>query len=73
MRKLGISQKLLMKEIEKQFPRVSKPEEYTNLILEGMRLGAVDKIHAVKRKIFLESGVISVSIFQSSYSIRITR
>ena len=63
-----VSQKALIKEIKKRFPRINKPKDYANLILEGKRLNAVDRIHAKKRRFFLESEIISTSIFHSSYS-----
>lgn len=58
----------LILEIKKQFPRVNKPENYAVLILESKRLNAINKPNALKRKKFLESGIISESIFQSSSS-----
>ena len=45
-----------------------KNGSYADLILEGKRLGAVDRIHAKKRRFFLELGLVSESIFNSSYS-----
>jgi len=47
-----IDDKKLIEEIQKQFPRVNKPDNYANLILEGVRLGAINKINAIKRKKF---------------------
>lgn len=62
-----VSQKTLMKEIKSQFPRVNKPQNYANLILEGKKLNATNKANSVKRKKFLESEIITPSTFSSSY------
>ncbi len=64
---MGIKDKL-SKEIKNQFPRVIKTDDYANLILEGKKLKAVNKINAKKRKYFLDSDIVSESIFTSSYS-----
>ena len=61
-----VSKNKLILEIKKQFPRMNKPANYADLILEGKRLNATSKINALKRKKFLETNVISKSIFQSS-------
>lgn len=63
-----VTKNALVEEIKKHFPRVNKPENYADLILEGKKLNAVDAINAKKRKFFLESEIISASIFHSSYS-----
>ncbi|MBI5146777.1 MAG: hypothetical protein HZA84_06105 [Thaumarchaeota archaeon] len=58
----------LAKEIQKQFPRVIKPNNYADLILEGKKINATNKNNAVKRRKFLESGIVTPSTFNSSYS-----
>ena len=45
----------LIVELEKEFPRVSKPQNYADLILEGKKLNATSRSNAVKRRKFLES------------------
>ena len=63
-----ISRNQLILEIKNNFSTVRKADDYADLILEGKRLGAIDRIHAKKRRLFLESGTVSASIFTSSYS-----
>ena len=41
------SQKALIEEIKNQFPRVIKPVNYANLILEGKSINATNKNNAV--------------------------
>ena len=41
------SQKALIEEIKNQFPRVTKPVNYANLILEGKSINATNKNNAV--------------------------
>ncbi|WP_428326403.1 hypothetical protein [Nitrosopumilus sp.] len=60
--------KSLTKEIEKQFPRVIKPHNYADLILEGKKLNATNRSNAVKRRKFLESEIITPSTFTASYT-----
>ncbi len=64
---MTVSQKTLAKKIKNKFPRVNKPHNYANLILEGKRLDATNKANAVKRRKFLESEIITASTFNSSY------
>ena len=59
---------ILVEKIKNQFPQIRKPDDYADLILEGKKLGAIDRIHAKKRRLFLESDIVSASIFTSSYS-----
>lgn len=66
--RLADSKKDLVKKIEKEFPRIYKAEQYADLILEGKKLRAVDRKQAKKRRFFLESGIVSASIFHSGYS-----
>ncbi len=63
-----VSRNKLILELKKQFPRVKKYDKYADLILEGMRLNAINKTNAVKRNFFLDSNIISESVFQSSVS-----
>lgn len=64
---LGDSLDALAKEIQNKFPRVVKPHNYANLILEGLRINATNKSNAAKRRKFLESEIITPSTFDSSY------
>lgn len=65
---MTVSHKELTKEIQNEFPRVTKPHNYADLILEGKRLNATNKPNAVKRRKFLESQIISASTFNSAYT-----
>ena len=63
-----MNSKTLTAEMKKTFPSIRKPEDYANVIQEGLRLGAVDRPSAKKRRQFLESGVVKDSIFALSYT-----
>lgn len=65
---MAVSLKALTEEIQKQLPHITKPHNYANLILEGIRINATNKNNAVKRRKFLESGIITSSTFNSAYS-----
>ena len=65
---MAVSHKALTEEIQNEFPRVTKPHNYADLILEGKKINATTRINAVKRRKFLESEIVSASTFTASYT-----
>lgn len=57
----------LTKKIKSEFPRIRKPRDYANVILEGVKLRAFNSSSAKKRGDFLESGKIKEHVFVNSY------
>ena len=67
IRVLVDSKKTLTAEIRKTFQNIRKPEDYANVIQEGLRLQAVDRDSAIKRREFLASMVVKAHAFVQSY------
>ena len=54
--------------VRKISPNIRKPKDYTAVIMEGMKLNAVDRSSAKKRREFLASGIVKINAFVQSYT-----
>lgn len=57
----------LVKNIKNEFPRITFPEDYAELILAGIKLQAIDSDSSRRRKDFFVAGKIKVHVFNNSY------
>ena len=62
------SRDALIEEIKEIFPDIKVPQDYANVVLEGIKLNAVDRDSSIKRRVFLASKIVKANAFVQSYS-----
>ena len=65
---MTVSRDALAEEIKKIFPDIKVPQDYADVVLEGIKLKAVDRDSSIKRRVFLTSKIIKANAFVQSYS-----